>query len=496
MAKNIKVSTTEKFISSFSGSVSVGTIVETLGYTTEGDGGGASWKKTATTGTASQSPAQLNGFTLNDGNGNQWQWSGGAVLTDMTISIPSDFSTLQAAIDFIQPVAKVSTGVFVNLQIESGHSPASGVMVKNVDCGYFTITSVDATVNLVVGFTGGSVESTATNCFIVGDNSVMPTLGCLINANDFCDGGYVVYGGSSGTVLPSCGVTYSSKFGLYVINASKCNATNCNFSYVGLVNRVTTNSQLHAEGGNFSNAQDRGTPDANGDRGGLDVSRGSIVNIKTQGANITTVANSANNGLSVRRSVVSAEEILANNCVGVGVRAETGCLVTVAGSTITNCGDVGIFASFGSTVNAFDANVAGCTNYGIQADNCATVAARDVVATGITGTGRAIYSANASIIDFRNGDASGALAVGLYAINGGTINATSATVDMTGSNAGSYAILCDYGSNITAALGTFSNSTSGQDIRCTRGSTVAASGSTGVISKTANTVDVNGVIYR
>tara|TARA_R110000764_G_scaffold58512_1_gene127164 strand:+ start:1433 stop:2914 length:1482 start_codon:yes stop_codon:yes gene_type:complete len=470
--------------------------VEFQGYDTVGVGA-SKWRHNGVTAqTPSQSPAQLGGFTLNDANGNQWQWSGGAVLTGMTISIPSDFATLQAAIDFIQPVANVSSGVLIDLKIESGHSPSSGVMVKNLDCGYFTITSVDAIVNLPVGFTGGSVESTATNCFIVGDNSIIPTLGCLVNANDFCDGGYVVYSGSKGHVLPSCGVTYSSKFGLYVLNDSKCNATNCDFSYVGLVNRVTTNSQLHAEGGNFSNAQDRGTPDANGDRGGLDVSRGSIVNIKTQGANVTTVANSANNGLSVRRSVVSAEEILANNCAGVGVRAETGCLVTVAGSTITNCGDVGIFASFGSTVNAFNASVAGCTNYGIQADNCATVAARDVIATGITGVGRAIYSANASTIDFRGGDASGALSVGLYAINGGAINATSATVDMTGSNAGSYAILCDYGSNVTAALGAFSNSTSGQDIRCTRGSTVAASGSTGVISKTANTVDVNGIIYK
>jgi len=47
-------------------------VVETLGYTTEGDGGGASWKKTATTGTASQSPAQLVDALLNDASGNQW----------------------------------------------------------------------------------------------------------------------------------------------------------------------------------------------------------------------------------------------------------------------------------------------------------------------------------------------------------------------------------------------------------------------------------------
>ena len=38
MAKNIKVSTTEK-LSSFSGSVLDGTVFETLGYSTAGDGG-------------------------------------------------------------------------------------------------------------------------------------------------------------------------------------------------------------------------------------------------------------------------------------------------------------------------------------------------------------------------------------------------------------------------------------------------------------------------
>jgi hypothetical protein len=85
MAKNIKVSTTEKFISSFSGSVPVGTVVETLGYSTEGDGGGASWQKTATTGTASQSPAQLGDALLNDKGGNQWglQWVGGITLESL-----------------------------------------------------------------------------------------------------------------------------------------------------------------------------------------------------------------------------------------------------------------------------------------------------------------------------------------------------------------------------------------------------------------------------
>ena len=97
MAKNIKVSTTEKFISSFSGSVPVGTIVETLGYSTEGDGGGASWKKTATTGTASQSPAQLGDALLNDKGGNQWALVWSSELNVLSLGAKYDNATDDSA---------------------------------------------------------------------------------------------------------------------------------------------------------------------------------------------------------------------------------------------------------------------------------------------------------------------------------------------------------------------------------------------------------------
>ena len=68
----IKINTTLELINNFKGSVTVGTIVETLGYSTIGDGGGASWKKTSTTGTVSQSPAQLGDGRLSDKEGNEW----------------------------------------------------------------------------------------------------------------------------------------------------------------------------------------------------------------------------------------------------------------------------------------------------------------------------------------------------------------------------------------------------------------------------------------
>lgn len=56
----------------------VGTIIETLGYTTKGDGGGAQWKKTGVTGlAAAQSPADLVDGKLTDANGHEWELNTG-----------------------------------------------------------------------------------------------------------------------------------------------------------------------------------------------------------------------------------------------------------------------------------------------------------------------------------------------------------------------------------------------------------------------------------
>jgi hypothetical protein len=52
----------------------VGTIIDTLGFTSKGDGGTAQWRKTGVTGlTASQTPAQLADAKLTDANGHEWE---------------------------------------------------------------------------------------------------------------------------------------------------------------------------------------------------------------------------------------------------------------------------------------------------------------------------------------------------------------------------------------------------------------------------------------
>ena len=57
---------------SLSNTFAVGSVITTLGYTTAGDGGAAQLVKTATTGTASQSPAQLGDAKIADSTGSIW----------------------------------------------------------------------------------------------------------------------------------------------------------------------------------------------------------------------------------------------------------------------------------------------------------------------------------------------------------------------------------------------------------------------------------------
>lgn len=59
-----------------------GTLIETNGFTTAGDGGGAQWKKTGNTITASQTPALTGDATCSDSAGNEFRIVGNAIFAE------------------------------------------------------------------------------------------------------------------------------------------------------------------------------------------------------------------------------------------------------------------------------------------------------------------------------------------------------------------------------------------------------------------------------
>lgn len=144
------------------------------------------------------------------GNGRIWRLVGGSVKTDLTVGIPSDFDTLQDAVNYYHNRVRFVEGFSLILNIGAGHQPSIGVSVSNGDYSYIRITSDDTEVPLAPSFTGS---------FIVGSNCNMPRLECLINAGGYCENGYYAEN-SRGFVLTGCGVKNAGFHGLYANSAS------------------------------------------------------------------------------------------------------------------------------------------------------------------------------------------------------------------------------------------------------------------------------------
>ncbi len=114
-----KFNTTLSAINSKSTSPKVGDLIETEGFTTIGDGGGAKWIfKGLTSQTPSQTPAQLGGALLNDASGNQW----GMVMQDY--ALPESFGAIGYGDDTLAIQAAFSSSN-VDLHISKQHNITS-----------------------------------------------------------------------------------------------------------------------------------------------------------------------------------------------------------------------------------------------------------------------------------------------------------------------------------------------------------------------------------
>lgn len=189
-------------------------------------------------------------------------------------------------------------------------------------------------------------------------------------------------------------------------------------------------------------------------------------------------------------SAVDCEIATFANCAQL-VRAATGAVVSIASATKTGTlTGIAIEALTGGTVQANNATLPGATSYGISCDH-ATVYAPSIDVSGSTDH---CVRAIGGTVDVSAGTCTGSGAMGCSATQGARVLAN-------GTNFGAYTtngINASQGSYVSAhgANARKTGSDAATDIVVASGSTIAIVTGTGGVSKTANTVTVDGIIYK
>lgn len=229
----------------------------------------------------------------------------GSSELDVTIKVPSDKPTLQAAFDYLHNTYKLSTSVRKIIIIEAGHQPASGIVCKYGDYSNIWLRSEDPVVLLPTGFSGGPSYLTYSNSFIHIEFAQGPVLDCLVNAQDNCGCGYLLGIGSIGNVRPGKGVRYTTQVGLLLSDRSSCTADGSVFDFAteqGV--HVTAFGDLTASSADFSNC-----------RGGAESSCASVVRNSRAYLRYAKMNNAAA-GYGLRTSSESTVDAFESECLG------------------------------------------------------------------------------------------------------------------------------------------------------------------------------------
>lgn len=375
----------------------------------------------------------------------------------LIVSVPTDYSTVQDAIN-AESTKIASQQGFVEIVIEDGHRPESGIVVENGDFSHFLIVSEnDATVVLDDEFPNDED-------FIQGNYAVMPVVACTIDMNNRGRHGVHANQESKAFVAEGFGVNNSRGYAYEVMRRSSM-----------IANETTVDGNLgefdrHVHVSHASILSMRGGQVRNFANIGLYASHGSIINFRNgvvenetqsasdgilanQGARIaafqSSVSNCGRNAYRARHgSVISCPEaqvsdisesafhamhnssiacdqatvenaergVWASECSTVdaneiqisdtaidGVFATRGSTINCESAVIENVGEHGLFANRGSTISAMLASIDGAAANGIYAFRSSRIAAQDATLSNISGVG--VWSRNVSSVDFQGGDA-------------------------------------------------------------------------------------------
>ncbi len=214
----------------------VGMKVRTLGYYAPGDGGGNDYE-IVEAGTGSNYGFLYEQLTA---SGHEAKLLGGGIMEDKTAFIPSDYSTLQSAIDDLSKL-RPSQDAIIDLVVETGHQPTSGILVENGDYSCFQLSSTDASV------------SSAGDFSIVANNARAIVLNTIIDiTNSTAFDSYKVNNGATGFIKSGAGMINGTR-GIHATNGSTCIADGAVFTgFVEAGAHSSRSSEIQATSANFS----------------------------------------------------------------------------------------------------------------------------------------------------------------------------------------------------------------------------------------------------
>jgi len=389
----------------------------------------------------------------------------------LTYRIPTDFASLQAAVDALSPTVNNDQ---ITLNIETGHKLTSGLVVENGDFTQFTVTSTDATVYLAAGWVAGTPVLTGTNArmpnwnvFIDCEGKNVNTIGSDSGAINVLENSTLLFGNGAGCTNGAAGNN-----GLFVYKNSKVTGDKCIFSNFPNINVWVTHTSdaylqrlvatgaglngafasrgscLYATGGDFSGATEYGVL----------AYRSRVVAIPF---GVSAVPKFNNCGLA--GAYIGTNSIFTSTLRS-GVRPQfynnTTHGIIVEGASLADIGGADfqsiIFDAIRVTASQVKADTCIFSAIGrdvIFAVDAATVSANTITATNAAGR-RVIYAARGAVVAADSSNLTGAGEDAVLAESGATVTVSSATINSAVGNA-MHAI----GGNIIALSVTATNAT-------------------------------------
>ena len=143
-------------------------------------------------------------FFIELDNGLQAKFLRGTALASVTVSIPTDYPTLQDAVNDLHPRLHVAQSVSITLRIESGHVITSVLRLNRTDFRKFIITSVDDEVLC-------SMPDAADDLFRGWDYCDFPVISTLFNMQGTGRHGLFIVNNSRAYIPPSSNKAYGIK---------------------------------------------------------------------------------------------------------------------------------------------------------------------------------------------------------------------------------------------------------------------------------------------